>query len=735
MGIVTTYLSHTFDISTISAHLRVPTEICRDIKITRIRFYLFISLSKKAAVFDREYGTFLFFRRIQIRTRRISFTGGTYMIVEPRRNTCTDLQTRKPPTRTTTSRDDTSSGNSSDSLRSTSPQSVYDTLYSNALRILAKEPENPEAIRTIAKSLICRGWPYIARLYMNLLGENPRTQEDAIISALIQEGCASVTRLVPSPSGPVQAVDRMPRAQADLVRLVNLAMLAAKGSVFVFGCGLGDLPVMLSAFGLEVYGVDPDPLLVDITRYRFYTLGLTCGHFRPGGFDAQPDQDSSFDSVVLVDAVDRVQDPGFLLREAQRLVKPGGRILISVPDSYCVTRPDKVSIFTEKSFLRTLEENLEGTLTPLEPYGSWLSGVVVVDKPGEASCPDESLYLKPFQVPRHDNPLVSIVVPTYNRAALLARSLDSLLGQTYENTEIIVVNDGSTDATDQVIAPYLDKVKYLKQPNRGSPSAMNAGIKEARGKYIWVFADDDIALPRKLEVQVPLMEASGAGLIHAGAICVNEDFSVTQVWVPQEFLPDSIMEAELFGNRFFSSTVMVPKKVMEDVGMYDERLVRAQDYDCWIRILQKYSAVAVDYLSAFYWQHAGSRGSSFDSFDVSQVVRKTLEYEKIIFDKVYNSIPLEDAFPKVAEFGSPVVETEALLTRAVLVARRGLLGYAARDIERARNLMKLHPFTLSAKGRECVKILGDHFGECQDKVLARNALMRLRDLVVKSREQ
>ncbi|QUL99338.1 MAG: glycosyltransferase [Candidatus Fermentithermobacillus carboniphilus] len=566
------------------------------------------------------------------------------------------------------------------------------------------------------------------------MSEDRRTQDDMVIAALIEEGCASVTKLAPSPEGPVQAVDRIPRTQSDLIRMVDLAMLAGQGSVFTVGCGFGDLPVILSAFGLEVFGVDPDPLSIDVTRYRFYTLGLTCGHFRLGDLVIHPDPDNCFDSVVLVDVLDRVPDPSSVLQEAQRLVKPGGRILVSIPDSYWVTRPEKISIFTKQTFLKLLRENLNGTVTLLDSEG-WLSAVVVVDKLGETNCPDVSLYLKPFYVPCHGNPLVSIIVPTYNRASLLLRSLTSLFNQTYKNIEIIVVNDGSTDSTEEVVAPYLDRIKYLKQPNRGSPSAMNAGIKEARGKYVWVFADDDVALPRKLEVQVPLMEASGAGLIHSAAISVNENFEVIHVWVPAEFSPDSIMEAELLGNRFFTPTVLVPKKVIQDVGMYDERLIRAQDYDYWIRIVHRYPVIAADYLCAFYFQHTGARGSSFDSFDVSNVAKKTLEYERIIFDKVYQSIPLSAAFPSVSKYGSPVVEAEALLVRAVVVAKRGLLNYAVTDIERAANLMKSNPFTLSIKARECVRMLGDILGNCEDKVVARSGLIGLRDILAKSREQ
>jgi glycosyltransferase involved in cell wall biosynthesis len=100
---------------------------------------------------------------------------------------------------------------------------------------------------------------------------------------------------------------------------------------------------------------------------------------------------------------------------------------------------------------------------------------------------------------------VSVVIPTFNRAQLLGRAIDSVLAQTFRDLEIIVVDDGSTDDTRDVVARYGDAVRYLHQPNAGVSAARNAGVRAARHELIAFLDSDDVWLPRKLELQVPPM--------------------------------------------------------------------------------------------------------------------------------------------------------------------------------------------------------------------------------------
>src|SRR5258705_2440500 len=118
--------------------------------------------------------------------------------------------------------------------------------------------------------------------------------------------------------------------------------------------------------------------------------------------------------------------------------------------------------------------------------------------------------------PEHD-PLVSVVIPTFNQAAYLREAIDSVLAQTWGNRECIVVDDGSTDGTQGIIASYGDRIVALRQDNRGAANALNAGIRAARGELICWLSSDDAYLPTKLEVQVAaLLARPDAGLCCTG---------------------------------------------------------------------------------------------------------------------------------------------------------------------------------------------------------------------------
>jgi glycosyltransferase involved in cell wall biosynthesis len=104
-------------------------------------------------------------------------------------------------------------------------------------------------------------------------------------------------------------------------------------------------------------------------------------------------------------------------------------------------------------------------------------------------------------------PLVSVIIPTYNRAILLSEAVNSVLLQTYQNIEIIVIDDGSTDNTTEVMATFGDRVRYTRRPNAGVNAARNLGLKQARGEFVALLDSDDLWAPFKIELQVRLLRA------------------------------------------------------------------------------------------------------------------------------------------------------------------------------------------------------------------------------------
>lgn len=189
------------------------------------------------------------------------------------------------------------------------------------------------------------------------------------------------------------------------------------------------------------------------------------------------------------------------------------------------------------------------------------------------------------------NELVSVVIPTHNRADLLPRAIDSVLNQTYSNFEIIVVSDGSTDNTEEVVKSYSDKDSRIRfigySPARGGNIARNTGIEAAKGEYVAFLDDDDEWMPAKLEKQINVMESDNRiGLVYTGVniIYVNEGLRYSFIGESKGDLSKEILLDNHIGT---TSTVMVRKMILEETGAFDEKLKALQDFELWIRVCQK----------------------------------------------------------------------------------------------------------------------------------------------------
>ena len=192
-------------------------------------------------------------------------------------------------------------------------------------------------------------------------------------------------------------------------------------------------------------------------------------------------------------------------------------------------------------------------------------------------------------------PRVSVIIPTYNRAAAVQRAIASVLGQTLEDFELLVVDDGSTDETADAIAGIDDpRLRCIRQErNKGVAAARNRGIAEARAPLLAFLDSDDEWLPRKLALQVALMESSPR---HVGFVgCGVEDTldGRTQAKPPEGrgFLFDRMLYANLLHGA--GSSALVRKAAIDMVGGFDERLPAIEDYDLWIRICRFWSVEQV----------------------------------------------------------------------------------------------------------------------------------------------
>jgi len=189
------------------------------------------------------------------------------------------------------------------------------------------------------------------------------------------------------------------------------------------------------------------------------------------------------------------------------------------------------------------------------------------------------------------NPTVSVIIPTYNRVHLVGRAIRSVLNQTYQDFEIIVVDDGSTDNTEEVVESFNDpRIRYIRhEKNRGGSAARNTGIRASRGEYVAFLDSDDEWLPEKLEKQLSVFEEdSTCGAVYTDFLYMLPDGNVKlcQNYHPEGWILKKLLSSNVVGT---TSTVIVKRECFETVGLFDESLLSCQDWDMWIRIAKRYS--------------------------------------------------------------------------------------------------------------------------------------------------
>lgn len=205
-------------------------------------------------------------------------------------------------------------------------------------------------------------------------------------------------------------------------------------------------------------------------------------------------------------------------------------------------------------------------------------------------------------------PKVSVIIPTYNRAYILNRAIESVIKQTFHDIEIIVIDDASTDDTEKIMDTFNDKrILYVKNEERKGPSAArNTGIQIARGEYIAFLDSDDVWLPEKLVKQLQVFNKSSRNLGLVYTACMEiEDSKQKRTVIPR--CRGNVMETLLITNCVgYIVTPLVRKKCFTEAGLFDEQLLCSEDWDMWIRIAQYYEVDFVnDILVYIYPQRDG----------------------------------------------------------------------------------------------------------------------------------
>ena len=245
--------------------------------------------------------------------------------------------------------------------------------------------------------------------------------------------------------------------------------------------------------------------------------------------------------------------------------------------------------------------------------------------------------------------MISVIVPTYNRAQQLPRALDSILCQSCSPKEIIVVDDGSTDETLALMVSEYPEIVFIQQQNTGVSSARNVGIKRASGDWIAFLDSDDEWLPEKLEIQMKaLYENPEIKICHTNEIWIRNGKRVNPKkkhekfggWIFQKCLPLCCISP---------SSVIIHKSIFKEIGLFDYSLLVCEDYDLWLRITARNPVLYIeepflikyggheDQLSKKYWGMDRFRIKSLEKIISSRVLSELDENaaKKMLMEKIY----------------------------------------------------------------------------------------------------
>ncbi len=245
---------------------------------------------------------------------------------------------------------------------------------------------------------------------------------------------------------------------------------------------------------------------------------------------------------------------------------------------------------------------------------------------------------------RRNKPLVSVIIPTYNRDWIVAEAIDSVLAQDFSDYELLVVDDGSEDCTAEILAAYGDNITVLHQSNKGVSAARNCGIAAAAGRLIAFLDSDDLWLPQKLSTQVKFFSD------HPDAV-INQ---TEERWIRNGVRVNPKKRHLKFSGMIFErslalclvspSAVMIKKILFDTVGVFDEDLPACEDYDLWLRISCRYPVHLIE--TALIIKRGGhedqlSRAAGLDKYRIRSLV-KLLEshllapqQQRVVIDTLY----------------------------------------------------------------------------------------------------
>jgi hypothetical protein len=281
---------------------------------------------------------------------------------------------------------------------------------------------------------------------------------------------------------------------------------------------------------------------------------------------------------------------------------------------------------------------------------------------------------------------VSVLVPTFNRAHYLGECLDSLLAQSVPPREIVVIDDGSEDATPEIVRAYGERIRYVRKENGGKPRAVNLGLSLAGGDLIWIFDDDDVALPDAIETRLAALHANpGAAFVYAPHYYGHDgpDGRIVRgcLHALPAHDPDRFFHDLMLGCFFHLATALVPAALYRELGGFDTELLSSEDYDMQLRLARAYPAVQSTAPVFVFRQHTGPRGAKAIRYSGTQRSRVFRRFDQRVGQKLRASLQLGDYLvPRQAGPLDPVAMRAARLERLAVMAGKGCLAEFFTDL-------------------------------------------------------
>lgn len=241
------------------------------------------------------------------------------------------------------------------------------------------------------------------------------------------------------------------------------------------------------------------------------------------------------------------------------------------------------------------------------------------------------------------NPLISVTMATYNHEKYIGEAVESILNQTYTNFELIIVNDGSNDKTDEIIRKFRDeRITYIHQENQGTSSAMNRAILDSRGKYIAFMSGDDISYPHRLETEYNYLVTSEKKIVFSWVDFIDENSQIItdSHYAENLFNHPNRTRSEILRHFFFHGnyinavTGLIYRELLLDAGLFNVAAIQIQDWEMWLKLIEKHEIhILPDQLIKYRIRDIGNNLSSPSNF-----IRADFEVQQL-YRRMFNNVP------------------------------------------------------------------------------------------------